>query len=142
MNNFVDKSIDNLIVGNDNRLFGSDFNKPRYFYGLLHNFLYLINLGNFVDDLNYFILANCHLLDSFLYLRGQYWLLSNHFHFSQFLSNIWYNLFDFCEFLSDNRLLLDLCDFLHNYYFLDAFNYSFDVNRNLFYFFYLFLHQD
>lgn len=62
----IDESIHNLVVDNDDGFFGRNFDKAWHLHCLFANFLYLIDLGNFVNNLHYLVIVGCYLFDSLL----------------------------------------------------------------------------
>jgi hypothetical protein len=132
VNDLVDQSINDFVVCDDNWVFGSDFDEARNLHRLLDHLLNLIYLGNFVDNLHDLILIGSNLIDLFIYLGHGNNLLLNHFHLVHFFGDVGHNLLNLFDFFVHNWLLLYLCDFLHDCYFLNNFNDLLDLVRNFF----------
>lgn len=122
---FVHKSINDLVVGDDDWLFGCDLNESWYLHSLFNHFLYLVDLREFVDHLHDLLLNGCDFLDFFLNLNSKDWFFFNDLNLMDLLCDIWHDLLNFLDFLLNHRLLLDLDDLFYRGNLLDNFYYLF-----------------
>lgn len=137
--NFVHESIDNLVIGYDDRFFGCDFDESWYFHTFFYHFLNFVDLWNFVDSLYYFFLLHRHLLYLFLDLSCKHWFFLDHFYLSKLLSNIWDYFFNFLDSLMNDGPFFHLSDFLYSsdllnnfYNFLDLYWHFYCLLNSLF----------
>jgi hypothetical protein len=130
LNSFLNYPLNNLIVGDKNRLFGGDFNKPWNFNTFFNDLLNFINLRHFMNYLHNFLLNSCDLLNSFLDLMGVNRLLSYDFDLSYFFSNIRSNLLNLLNSLLKDVLLFNFCKFLYSWHLFNDFYNFFHFNWN------------
>lgn len=142
MDGLIDKSIHDFVVGDDHGFFRSDFDEARHFHRLFANLLYLVDFGDFVNELNYLVIVGCHLFDPLFDLGHQDGLFLDYLHLLHLLSDVRHDLLDLSVFFLHHDVLLHFRYLLHNCVFLYHLHDLLNLARDLLDFFHLLLHQD
>jgi hypothetical protein len=137
----INKSINNLVAGNKDRLFSSYLNEFRNFNYLLYYFFNFVYLRHLIVDLNYFVVIYRY-LHYFLLICGCYdRFFFNHFDFFYFLCNIRYYFLNLFYSLMSYYFLFNFYNLLNCWHFFYHLNNLLNLFWDLFNLFYFLLNK-